>query len=111
MRFTHRGVDVVARHLARFDPDPANSGMLARLRAIAYGALTPTPWDTSFYAHELREFVRYQRRGWADGVPASFEARHALWNDTHTATLEDYRLADRDRDDLPLYHPDHRSRL
>lgn len=113
VQITHRGVDAVARHLARFDadlpePDPANAGMVGRLRAIADGALAPAPWDRNFYTHELREFVRYRRRGWPDGRPANKDARHTLWENTHTATLEDYRLNERDD---PLYHPQWREPL
>ena len=106
-QLTPRGVDVVARHLARFDadlpePDPDNAGMVGRLRAIADGALEPTPWDRNFYTHELREFVRYRRLGWLEGRPEDKHARHALWENAHTATLEDYRLNERQN---PLYHP------
>ena len=104
VKVTSRGIDVVERHLSRFGPDKANSMMVERLRKIANGEITPTAQDLNFYTHELREFVRYRRLGWADDVPANGEARRQLWLQTHSATLDDYGLPLR-RDDL-LYHPD-----
>lgn len=106
VRITHQGIDVVERHLSRFDADPSNTGMVQRLRDVADGRLEPTDWDRNFYTHELREFVRYRRLGWPDGAPEDPDAAHTLWENTHTATLEDYGLSDR-RPGSPLYHPDH----
>ncbi len=103
IRVTTRGIEVVEEHLARFDLDPANQAMIQRLRGIAAGTLEPTPADLNFYAHELREFVRYRRSGWQSGVPNDFDLRHALWDNTHTATLEDYGIRGALQD---LYHPD-----
>ena len=78
--------------------------MVDRLRRIAKGELTPTAQDLNFYSHELREFVRYRRLGWRNGVPVDGDARRQLWLQTHSATLDDYSLP-LQRDDL-LYHPD-----
>ncbi len=50
--------------------------------------LSPTKQDLNFYAHELREFVRYRNLGFAEGGGADFE----MWNNLHTATLEDLGL-------------------
>lgn len=105
VQITPRGVNVVERHLARFPADQDNAGMVQRLREVAAGTLEPTGWDQRFYTHELREFVRYRRLGWPDSEPADGEAARTLWNDTHTATLEDYGLKGRITD---LYHPDWR---
>jgi hypothetical protein len=66
--------------------------MIERLRAITAERLEPTPIDRRFYTHELREFVRYRTLGYENGTPADPEAAHMLWNNTHTATLEDYGL-------------------
>ncbi|MDB5172585.1 MAG: type secretion system tube protein Hcp, partial [Phycisphaerales bacterium] len=74
-------------HLARFGPDATNEASIARLREIAAGRLQPTQYDLNFYSHELREFVRYRRLGWATGRPADAEAAYDLWNHAHTATL------------------------
>ena len=49
--------------------------------------------------------MRYRRLGWRTGQPLDHEAARTLWNDTHTATLEDYGLNERGD---PLYHPDAR---
>ena len=79
--------------------------MVGRLRAIADGKLPATAQDMNFYTHELREFVRYRRLGHRAGGEGNYE----LWNDTHTATLEDYGLTEppyAQRDGHPLYHPD-----
>ena len=101
VRITNRGIDVVERHVSRFQPDEANNFMIERLRRIAQGSLEPTEWDLNYYTHELREYVRYRRLGWESGVPEDPMERHILWNHTHTATLEDYRL-----NDNMLYHPE-----
>jgi hypothetical protein len=94
----------VEGHLARFGPDATNEASIARLREIAAGRLQPTQYDLNFYSHELREFVRYRRLGWATGRPADAEAAYDLWNHAHTATLEDYPITDAD-----VYHPSTRN--
>jgi len=103
IRITTRGINVVEQHLARFVPDAANRAMIQRLRDILAGRLQLTQADINFYSHELREFVRYRRLGWRADVPTDIDARHALWNNTHTASLEDYRLRGLIGD---LYHSD-----
>ncbi|HEY2785794.1 MAG TPA: hypothetical protein VGJ05_12565 [Fimbriiglobus sp.] len=76
--------------------------MVQRLRDIAAGKLQPTQVDLNFYSHELREFVRYRQLGWRTGQPLGDDAMHELWNNTHTATLEDYMLREGPG---VLYHP------
>jgi hypothetical protein len=102
IRITGRGIDAVQRHVARFGPDPMNEAMIRRLREIEAGHLSETQYDLNFYTHELREAVRYRRLGWPEEQPADDDAAHDLWNDAHTATLEDYRLSAQGK----LYHPD-----
>lgn len=103
IKITNRGIDAVERHIARFGPDEANQTMIQRLRDIAGGRLQVTQADRNFYSHELRESVRYRRLGWRDGQPADPDAARTLWNNAHTATLEDYRLREGPG---VLYHPD-----
>lgn len=98
VRVTSKGVDVVERHLARFGADAANPGMIEKLRRIASGELKATTADMNFYTHELREFVRYRRLGHPEGNPG-----HDVWDNAHTATLEDYGLKGNTTD---LYDPD-----
>jgi hypothetical protein len=77
--------------------------MLERLRRIVARELEPTLTDLNFYTHELREYVRYRRLGWATGEPTDPAIAYALWNNAHTAALEDYKL----REGFGvLYHPD-----
>jgi YD repeat-containing protein len=102
IRFTHRGIDVVEAHTSRFGFDVANQYMIERLRAIADGKISATQIDRNFYSHELREFVRYRRLGWGVGVPPIEEVAQTLWNNTHTATLEEYGISNVD---LELYYP------
>jgi hypothetical protein len=102
IRITNPGIDVVEQHVARFGPDSPNEAMIQRLRDIATGRLRATDSDLSFYAHELREFVRYRRLGWPTGQPAGVDAMHELWNNAHTAALEDFGLRERPG---VLYHP------
>ena len=81
--------------------------MVERLRAIADGKLDPTQQDLNFYAHELRENVRYKLLGYPTGQPQDLAERYQLWNNAHSATLEDYRIKEnRDSFNNPLYHPD-----
>lgn len=76
--------------------------MVARLKQIAAGQLEATASDINFYTHELREYVRYRRLGWLTGEPLDLEEAYKLWNNAHTATLEDYGLKEGDG---VLYHP------
>lgn len=78
--------------------------MIDRLRRISNGELQATAQDLNFYSHELREFVRYRRLGWKNGVPGDSDAATNLWRQTHTGTLGDYNLP-LHADEL-LYHPD-----
>ena len=104
IRIKHHAIDVVEKHLRRFRllPEKPERVMLERLRQIADRKLPATNQDLNFYAHELREFVRYRQLGFADGKGDDYD----LWNDLHTATLEDYGLRE-NLDDInknPLYH-------
>jgi hypothetical protein len=102
IQITSRGIDVVEQHVARFGPDPANQAMIQRLRDITAGRLQATEADRNFYSHELRQFVRYRRLGWGNGQPPDADAAYALWDNAHTATLEDYGLREGPG---VLYHP------
>lgn len=102
IKFTHKGIDAVEAHILRFGPDVANQYMVNRLRSVANGEIQATQIDRNFYSHELREFVRYRRLGWKTGVPSIEESAATLWNNTHTATLEEYNLSGLREQ---LYHP------
>ena len=104
IKFTDRGIDVVEKHTARFGPDDANQYMIDRLRQISRGEIEATQVDRNFYSHELREYVRYRRLGWEKGAPSNIDEAHDLWNNTHTATLEEYRI--QGNPDPQLYHPE-----
>ena len=103
VRITERGIAVVEQHLQRFGPDGMNQGMIERLRLIAAGKIKPTQADLNFYTHELREYVRYRKLGFKEGQPANDADAHELWNNAHTATLEDYGLREGAG---VLYHPE-----
>jgi len=51
--------------------------------------------EKRFYTYEIRELEHYRSLGYADN-----ESDDETWNNTHSATLEDYKLAD---DDNNLY--------
>ena len=103
IRVTARGVDAVERHIDRFGDDDANRVMLFRLSRIARGEIEPTRYDINYYSHELREFVRYRRLGFRTGAGDDFN----LWNNAHSAALEDYQLEELDEEgNRNLYHPD-----
>jgi hypothetical protein len=101
VRISHEGIDRVEQHLERFGPDDTDQAMVKRLRSIASGDVAPTEYDLNYYTHELREFERYTNLGWERGQPEGVDASYDLWNNAHTATLEDYGLKDNQ-----LYHPD-----
>ena len=108
IKITPRGVDFMEQHLSRFGADKPNEVMLERLRQITAGSLTPTTQDLNFYAHELREMIRYKLLGYPTGEPQKRDEARLLWNNAHTATLEDYGIKEDSREPFanPLYHPD-----
>jgi hypothetical protein len=57
------------------------------------------------FPKKLREYVRYRRLGWESGKPAGAEASYNLWNNAHTATLEEYRIIGPNTNSQ-LYHPE-----
>jgi hypothetical protein len=98
---TKAGIDLVKLHTGRFEPSDSNVIMVDRLERILEGKLVATAIDKRFYTHELRELERFRTLGVADGVKPNDEG--VTWNNTHAATLEDYKL-----NDAPelLYTPD-----
>jgi hypothetical protein len=100
VKITPEGVAKVKEHVERFDPYVPNERMLDRLNKILRGIIPPTSYDVDFYTHELREFQHYESLGYKVGIPDDPDLAQDLWNNTHTATLEEYGLADKD-----LYHP------
>jgi hypothetical protein len=97
---THEGIATVEKHISRFDHDPANDVMIGRLKSIVKGEMPPEKVDLNYYTHECREYQRYCNLGWETGELDGV-AGYDMWNNTHTATLEDFKLKDGD-----LFHPD-----
>lgn len=83
---TQEGIDLVKLHVGRFEQSDANTVMIDRLESILRGETSITDVDKRFYTHELRELERYRALGVIDGVKGD------VWNDAHTATLEDYKV-------------------
>jgi len=100
VKITRTGIEKVKEHVSRFGYDPDNDYMIKRLEAIAAGSMNPTQVDLNYYTHELRERIRYKKLGYSSGQPADQDAAHELWNNAHTATLEEYAVRDKD-----LLHP------
>ena len=94
------GIAIVEKHISRFDHDPANDVMISRLKKIANKELLPEKYDLNYYTHECREYQRYCNLGWETGEPNGLDG-YELWNNAHTATLEDFKIKDTD-----LFHPD-----
>ena len=90
---TQAGIDLVKLHIGRLDYSAGNDVMIDRLEKILAGELMITDTDKRYYTHEVRELERYRNIGVADG-PIPDEIKEPLWNNAHTATLEDYKLAD-----------------
>ncbi|HGP1081066.1 TPA: S-type pyocin domain-containing protein [Pseudomonas aeruginosa] len=95
------GVDKVKLHTGRFGESPENKVMIDRLERILKGELQITDTDKRFYTHEIRELERYRNLGIKDGeIPENYDE---VWNNTHSATLEDYKIDERKQ---PLYTPE-----
>lgn len=99
---TKEGIEIVKRHLSRFDDVTANRKMIARLEKIEKKEIPITDWDKRYYTHELREYERYKKIGVKDGINLE-----EIYNDAHTATLEDYKISEYDNNGKDnIYHPD-----
>ena len=98
-RITNEGIQEVAAHLQRFTGegslDAPEQGMLDRLTSIAAGDIEPTPYDLNFFTHELDEAGRYAKLGFGpeSGVDLGSPDMYDVWNDVHTAALEDYGIS------------------
>lgn len=107
--FNSSNINDVKRHLARLDQSAWNDAMIERLERIKNGQISATDYDKRFITHENREFERFRNLGYENqninNIPDD------VWENTHSATLEDYSIRDYvikpdgSRDYL-LYHPD-----
>jgi hypothetical protein len=86
------GIISVELHTSRLDQCDGNDIMIARLKKILSGHLDATDTDLRFYTHELRELERYRALGYNDDVRPPDSS--PVWNNAHTATLEDYQLGE-----------------
>jgi uncharacterized protein len=105
-RIISEGVQGVKSHLYRFTGGGSlqapEQAMLDRLTSIAAGDMEPTSYDQNFYTHELDEAGRYAQLGFGpeSGANLGSSEMYDVWNDVHTAALEDYGISDAD-----LFHP------
>ncbi|WP_256207545.1 S-type pyocin domain-containing protein [Pseudomonas nunensis] len=86
------GISIVRLHASKFLQSDANKVMIDRLDRIASGELVATDTDKRFYTHEIREFERFKALGFGDTEMP--DAGSPIWNNVHTATLEDFKLKD-----------------
>ncbi|WP_426236949.1 S-type pyocin domain-containing protein [Pseudomonas sp. TWP3-2] len=98
---TSEGENIVKLHISKFSASAANKVMIDRLERIVRGELEATDTDKRFYTHELREFERFRALGYGDTERPDPDS--PVWNNVHTATLEDFQLAD---DASLLYTPE-----
>lgn len=89
---TQEGIDAVKLYTGRFNPSDANTIMIFRLEKILQGEISITDTDKRFYTHELRELERFRALGVPDNKSPNDDG--TIWNNAHTATLEDYKLKD-----------------
>jgi hypothetical protein len=101
MKITEVGLDKVKEHMNSFDPSKQNELQIQRFDGILSGEIKPTKRDLDTYAHELRESLRYKRIGYRNGDNPNLD--YQIWNDNHTATLEDYGLSQNDMYDLSTH--------
>ncbi|EJM02123.1 MULTISPECIES: S-type pyocin domain-containing protein [unclassified Pseudomonas] len=95
------GIDIVKLHTSKFPDSDANKIMIDRLERFFRGELEVTDTDKRFYTHEIREFERLKALGYDDTEMPDKDS--SVWNNVHTATLEDYKLKD---DPTLLYTPE-----
>ena len=108
-KVTREGLGIVKKHLERFEPFDWNEKMIERLEKILRQEIEVTDFDKRFYTHEMREFERYKELGFENTpnfeIPKSFD----VWNDTHSATLEDFKIYEKmnyeGKEIFTLYHP------
>jgi hypothetical protein len=106
-RITNEGVQEATAHLQRFTGggplEAPERAMLDRLTSIAAGDMKPTSYDLNFYTHELDEADRYAKLGFGpeSGVDLGSPEMYDVWNDVHTAALEDYGVSGAD-----LFYPE-----
>jgi hypothetical protein len=98
---SQEGVNIGELHTSKFPPSDANKVMIDRLHRILRGELEMTDTDKRFYTHEIREFERFKALGYGDTEMP--DAGSSVWNNVHTATLEDFKLKD---DPSLLYTPE-----
>jgi hypothetical protein len=106
-RITCEGVQEATAHLQRFAGggplEAPEQAMLDRLTSIAAGDMEPTSYDLNFYTHELDEASRYAQLGFGpeSGVDLGSPEMYDVWNNVHTAALEDYGIPGAD-----LFYPE-----
>ncbi|MEO3726848.1 S-type pyocin domain-containing protein [Pseudomonas syringae] len=98
---TSEGASTVRLHISRFPESAANKVMIDRLEKIISGELEITDTDKRFYTHELRDQERFRALGYRDNERP--DPNSPVWNNVHTATLEDFKLKD---DASLLYTPE-----
>lgn len=98
---TQAGIDAVKLHIARLDQSDANDIMIQRLEKILSGHWELTDTDLRYYTHEVRELERFRAMGLSDDFKPDKDL--PIWNNAHTATLEDFKLHD---DESLLYTKD-----
>jgi hypothetical protein len=93
VKVTSKDIDIVEAHINRFSPfEEDERKMVQRLKKILTGQIQAEPVDLRFYTHEIREYLRYKKLGYPTGQPDDPDQAYELWNNAHTATLEDYGL-------------------
>jgi len=92
MRTSEDGLELVKLHTARLPRSAANEVMIDRLERIIRGELDITDTDKRYYSHEIRELERFRALGISDTEGPGTNT--PIWNNAHTATLEDFQLKD-----------------
>ncbi|WP_448106357.1 S-type pyocin domain-containing protein [Pseudomonas azerbaijanoccidentalis] len=98
---SQEGIHIVKLHASKFPQSDANDVMIDRLERVLRGELEMTDTDKRFYTHEIREFERFKALGYGDTEMPDPDS--PVWNNVHTATLEDFKLKD---DPSLLYTPE-----
>lgn len=104
-KITKEGIEIVKKHLSRFEDVPANRKMIKRLEEIANGKLEITDWDKRFFTHETREFDRFKNLRHENTYFT--ELPKDLYDNAHSATLEDFKIYElNEQRQSILYHPE-----
>lgn len=81
-KITNEGIEVVKKHIGRFEDVEANRKMIKRLKDILSNKIEITDYDKRFYTHEIREFERNKALGYENTLQKNI-IESDIYNNAH----------------------------